>query len=89
MFNLNESLVYYGNAISGNNAVLIRLRNYAEKSDFLPQILELIDDIIIIIENNQCFRQPAVYNTLPYFPGKIKFASNKIELHKTKNRKLP
>lgn len=62
MFNLSESLVYYANATSGYNAVLIRLRNYAEKSGFLPQMLEFIDGIII--ENNQCFKQSEIYTTI-------------------------
>ena len=62
MFNLSESLVYYANAINGNNAVLTRLRSHAEKVGFAPQILDLLDDLII--ENNQCFRQAEIYSTV-------------------------
>ncbi len=62
MFNLSESLVYYANAISGNNTVLTRLRSHAEKSGFAPQILDLLDDLII--ENNQCFKQAEIYSTV-------------------------
>lgn len=62
MFNLSESLVYYVNAINGNNAVLTRLRSHTEKMNFAPQIIDLIDDIII--ENNQCFKQAEIYSTV-------------------------
>ncbi len=62
MFNLSESLVYYANAINGNNAVLARLRAYAEKSSFPPAIIELLDDLII--ENNQCYKQAEIYSTV-------------------------
>ena len=62
MFNLSESLVYYTDAISGNNAVLIRLRSHAEKSGFAPPVLDLLDDLII--ENNQCFKQAEIYSTV-------------------------
>lgn len=62
MFNLSESLVYYANAISGNNAVLTRLRSHAEKSGFSAPMLELLDDLII--ENNQCFKQAEIYSTV-------------------------
>jgi magnesium transporter len=62
MFNLSESLVYYANAINGNNAVLTRLRAHAEKVNFGPQILDLLDDLII--ENNQCFKQAEIYSTV-------------------------
>lgn len=62
MFNLSESLVYYANAINGNNAVLTRLRTHAEKANFGEQILDLLDDLII--ENNQCFKQAEIYSTV-------------------------
>ncbi|MCJ7812638.1 magnesium transporter CorA family protein [bacterium] len=62
MFNLSESLVYYANAINGNNTVLTRLRIYAEKANFGLQILDLLDDLII--ENNQCFKQAEIYSTV-------------------------
>jgi len=60
MFNLSESLVYYLNAINGNNVVLNRLRSYAEKMNFGPQTIDLLDDLII--ENNQCFQQAEIYS---------------------------
>jgi magnesium transporter len=62
MFNLSESLVYYANAINGNNAVLTRLRSHSEKMQFEPRIIDLLDDIII--ENNQCFKQAEIYSTV-------------------------
>ena len=62
MFNLSESLVYYVNAINANNAVLQRLRNHAEKMSFGPDVIELLDDILI--ENNQCFKQAEIYSTV-------------------------
>ena len=62
MFNLSESLVYYVNAMDGNNAVLQRLRNHAEKMAFGPRVIELLDDILI--ENNQCYRQAEIYSTV-------------------------
>lgn len=62
MFNLSESLVYYANAINGNNAVLTRLRSHAEKMTFTPEIIDLLDDLII--ENNQCFKQTEIYSTV-------------------------
>ena len=60
MFNLSESLVYYLNAINGNNIVLARLRNYAEKMGFAPQTIELLDDLII--DSNQCFQETEIYS---------------------------
>lgn len=62
MFNLSESLVYYVNAMDGNNAVLQRLRNHAEKMSLGPRVIELLDDILI--ENNQCYRQAEIYSTV-------------------------
>ena len=62
MFNLSESLVYYANAINGNNAVLTRLRAHAEKSTLGSDILDLLDDLVI--ENNQCFKQAEIYSTV-------------------------
>lgn len=62
MFNLSESLVYYTNAISANGIVLGRLRTLADKMNYEPRIIEIIDDIVI--ENNQCFRQAEIYSTV-------------------------
>lgn len=62
MFNLSESLVYYVNAMDGNNAVLQRLRNHAERMNLGPRVTELLDDIVI--ENNQCYRQAEIYSTV-------------------------
>ena len=62
MINLSESLVYYTNAISGNDTVLTRLRSHAEKQSFPTQTIELLDDLII--ENTQCYRQAGVYATV-------------------------
>ncbi len=62
MFNLSESLVYYTNAISANGIVLGRFRTFAEKLNYEPRILEMLDDITI--ENNQCFKQAEIYSTV-------------------------
>lgn len=62
MFNLSESLVYYTNAISANGIVLGRLRTLAEKLNYEPRIIEMLDDIVI--ENNQCFKQAEIYSTV-------------------------
>jgi magnesium transporter len=62
MFNLSESLTYYANAISGNNAVLARLRIHAEKAGYAPRMLDLLDDLII--ECTQCFKQAEIYSTV-------------------------
>lgn len=62
MFNLSESLVYYINAISANNTVLIKLKNNAQKLGLNPDEIETLDDIII--ENNQCYKQAEIYSTI-------------------------
>jgi magnesium transporter len=62
MINMSESLVYYTNAINGNETVLVRLRSFAEKQGFSPLIIELLDDLII--ENTQCYKQADVYATV-------------------------
>lgn len=62
MFNLSESLIYYLNAISQNNTVLMKLRNSAEKMGFSAEDIEVIDDILI--ENNQCFKQAEIYSNI-------------------------
>jgi len=62
MFNLSESLVYFLNAINGNSVALTRLRTYAEKQGYSPEVLELLDDLAI--ENNQCFKQAEIYSSV-------------------------
>jgi magnesium transporter len=62
MFNLSESLVYYLNAINANNVVLVKLRNHFDRMGYSPELLELLDDIII--DNNQCYKQAEIYSTV-------------------------
>jgi len=62
MFSLSESLVYYINAISANNTVLIKLHNSAQKIGFTSEEIEMLDDLII--ENNQCYKQAEIYSTI-------------------------
>lgn len=62
MFSLSESLVYYINAISANNTVLIKLRNSPLKIGFTSEEIEMLDDLII--ENNQCYKQAEIYSTI-------------------------
>lgn len=62
MFNLGESLIYYLNAINSNGVVLARLRTHAEKTGLSPELLALLDDLVI--ENNQCYRQAEIYSTV-------------------------
>src|SRR3989338_11179795 len=60
MFNLSESLVYYLNAISSNHSVLLKLRNYCEKTEELKRKIELLDEVMI--ENSQCEKQANIYS---------------------------
>lgn len=60
MFNLSESLIYYINAISSNQAVLNKLRSYFEKLSSMQDKAELLEDISI--ENNQCLKQAEIYS---------------------------
>jgi len=62
MFNLSESLIYYINAISSNQTVLIKLRNYFEKQTNIPERAELLEDISI--ENNQCYKQAEIHSSV-------------------------
>ncbi|HJY64341.1 MAG TPA: magnesium transporter CorA family protein [Ignavibacteria bacterium] len=62
MFNLSESLIYYINAISSNQSVLIKLRNHFEKLNIMPEIAELLEDISI--ENNQCSKQAEIHSSV-------------------------
>jgi magnesium transporter len=60
MFGLGESLVYYVNAIEANGGALGRLRASAERIEFSPTEIGMIDDLII--ENTQCARQASIYS---------------------------
>ncbi len=62
MFTLEKSLVYYLNAINGNSTAIDRLKHNAEKLGFSPRSVEFIDDITI--ENQQCYRQAAIYSNI-------------------------
>lgn len=62
MFTLEKSLVYYLNAINANSTVIERLKHGAEKNGFSPRSVEFIDDIMI--ENQQCYRQAAIYSNI-------------------------
>ncbi|OGR76421.1 MAG: hypothetical protein A2X32_12560 [Elusimicrobia bacterium GWC2_64_44] len=62
MFTLEKSLVYYLNAINANSSVIERLKHSAEKLGFTPRSVEFIDDIMI--ENQQCYRQAAIYSNI-------------------------
>ena len=62
MFTLEKSLVYYLNAINANSSVIERLKHSAEKAGFSPRSVEFIDDIMI--ENQQCYRQAAIYSNI-------------------------
>ena len=62
MFNLSESLVHYTNAISSNGVVLNRMRTSAEKQSCPEGICDSLD--ILIIENNQCYKQSEIYSTV-------------------------
>jgi len=62
MFTLEKSLVYYLNAINANSSVIERLKHSAEKLAFTPRSIEFIDDIMI--ENQQCYRQAAIYSNI-------------------------
>jgi len=62
MFTLEKSLVYYLNAINANSSVIERLKHVADKAGFTPRSIEFIDDIMI--ENQQCYRQAAIYSNI-------------------------
>ncbi|MHB0997037.1 MAG: magnesium transporter CorA family protein [Elusimicrobiales bacterium] len=62
MFTLEKSLVYYLNAINANSTVIERLKHGAEKNGFSQRSVEFIDDIMI--ENQQCYRQAAIYSNI-------------------------
>lgn len=62
LFSLEKSLVYYLNAVAGNDAVLTRLKNNAAKLNFPSTLVEFLDDVII--ENNQCYRQAEIYSNI-------------------------
>lgn len=62
MFNLSESLIYYLDAISANNSVLVKLHNYAFKNKELKSKAEFLDDIMV--ENSQCYKQAEIYSQI-------------------------
>lgn len=62
LFSLEKSLVYYLNAITGNDAVLTRLKNSASRLGFSPAHVEFLEDVII--ENTQCYRQAEIYSNI-------------------------
>jgi magnesium transporter len=62
MFTLEKSLVYYLNAINSNSVLIDKLKYNAQKINFTPEQIELLDDIII--ENNQCYKQSEIYSNI-------------------------
>lgn len=62
MFSLNESLVYYQDAIEANAAVLLKLRNTASQHGFQARQLELLEDIVL--ENAQAARQAGIFSSV-------------------------
>ena len=60
MFALGESLIYYVSAIEANGSALVRLRASVERLRFAEAEVRLLDDLII--ENDQCARQAAIYS---------------------------
>ena len=60
LFTLEKSLVYYLNAINSNAVLIERIKNNAAKFGLTQENMEFIDDIII--ENNQCREQAAIYS---------------------------
>lgn len=62
MFNLNESLIYYLNALEANASALTKLRTHCDKINFTKDELELLDDIMI--EHQQCSRQVQIFSSV-------------------------
>ncbi len=62
MFDLSESLVYYLNAISSNNAVLEKLRMNSRKLNLTSEELELLEDVTI--DATQCYKQAEIYSSI-------------------------
>lgn len=60
MFALGESLIYYVSAIEANGGTLARLRASVDRLGFTGDEVRLLDDVII--ENEQCARQAAIYS---------------------------
>ncbi|MBP9853575.1 MAG: magnesium transporter CorA family protein [Candidatus Omnitrophica bacterium] len=60
MFNLNESLIYYLNALEANASALVKLRNNVERVGFSKEEQEMLDDIMI--EHQQCSKQTQIYS---------------------------
>jgi len=59
MFALEKSLVYILNSLSGNTALVEKLKANAAKLDFDRDELDILDDLAI--ENQQCFRRADIY----------------------------
>ncbi len=60
MVSLENSLVYYLNAVNSNGSLIEKLRNNAAKIGFGPENIEFLDDVLI--ENNQCHGQIEIYS---------------------------
>lgn len=60
MFTLEKSLVYYLNAIGSNGRLLARLKASAGRVGFVPDDVEMLEDVII--ENSQCYEQAEIYS---------------------------
>lgn len=59
MFALEKSLVYILNSLSGNTALVEKMKTSATKLDFDRDEMDILDDIAI--ENHQCFRRADIY----------------------------
>ncbi|MEI6385831.1 MAG: magnesium transporter CorA family protein [Spirochaetota bacterium] len=62
MFTLEKSLVYFVNGIASNEAVLGKLRLFAQKSNMDSSGVDILDDIMV--ENQQCGRQAEIYSSI-------------------------
>jgi magnesium transporter len=60
MVSLENSLVYYLNAVNSNGTLIEKLRNNAAKIGFGTENIEFLDDVLI--ENNQCRGQIEIYS---------------------------
>jgi magnesium transporter len=60
LVSLENTLVYYLNAVNSNAALIEKLRNNAAKIGFGPENIEFLDDVMI--ENSQCRGQIEIYS---------------------------
>ena len=60
MVSLENSLVYYLNAVNSNGTLIEKLRNNAAKIGFSTENVEFLDDVLI--ENNQCHGQIEIHS---------------------------